>query len=342
MDDGSRNEHNQMRAFFITSILFYIYIIVILSNSLAETVQNTQSVNEKNNISQLSVGMYMIDIVKIDDAGQKITVNFIMTLSWIDKNLAGVLQPGVLTNFENIWIPAVRFVNSLNLVKDPDDYLEIDSNGKFIYKQRYYGDISINQNFADFPFNDQLIDIKFVLILPSSMNSIYGESSTGQTETFTITNWDIQKGLLQKSSGDFDLENYHYWSYQFITTRRTGYYIWKVIFPLILVVFMSWTVFWVDPVHIGPQLTVATTSMLTLIAYHFTLVDRVPNISYLTRLDGFIIIANIFIFLALIEAILTSRLASLNKIDLARKIDLISRITFPSFFVLLIIYVLFL
>jgi len=329
-----------MRTFLNTFILFYIVLFAILSNSLAETVQNTQSVNGKNNISQLSVGMYMIDIVKVEDAGQLITVNFIMTFGWEDKIIAGKVQPGIITNFENIWIPTVRFVNSINLVKDPDDYLEIDSNGKFTYKQRYYGDISINQNFADFPFDDQLIDIKLLLILPSFLKSMHDERSTGQTEALTVTNWDIQKGLLQKSSGDFDLENYHYWSYQFNMTRRTGYYIWKVIFPLILVVFMSWTVFWVDPVHIGAQLAVATTSMLTLIAYHFTLIDHVPHISYLTRLDGFIIIANIFIFLALIEAVLTSRLASMDKIELARKVDLISRITFPTIFVLLIISVL--
>ncbi|MFV2073735.1 MAG: hypothetical protein ACC742_13935, partial [Thermoanaerobaculales bacterium] len=43
-----------------------------------------------------------------------------------------------------------------------------------------------------------------------------------------------------------------------------------------IIVFMSWVVFWIDPRHVGPRISVAVTSMLTLIAYRFLLGQLLP------------------------------------------------------------------
>ena len=41
---------------------------------------------------------------------------------------------------------------------------------------------------------------------------------------------------------------------QYDLKRRSDFYIWKVVVPMLLVVLMSWSVFWIDPVNIGAQL----------------------------------------------------------------------------------------
>ena len=322
--------------------LFLLFCLIIQFPfprcSLAETGTNTESIRENPVISDVYIGLFLFDIYKIDDANQNVSVDFILTLSWSDSSITATQYPGLLSDSKDIWKPRIRFANSINLESDPEDYMEMGPDGKLILKQRYFGDISLNQNFEDFPFDVQEIEIKLLFILPPDINTLADEGSTGQRELLTILDWDIGKGNLERSSGDFDEANFHYWSYSLSAKRQTGYYIWKVIFPLLLVVFMSWTVFWVDPVHIGAQLTVATTSMLTLIAYHFTLVDRIPNISYLTQLDVIIILANTFIFLALIEAIVTARLASLEKIEVARRIDNFSKLIFPGILLIILVY----
>ena len=66
---------------------------------------------------------------------------------------------------------------------------------------------------------------------------------------------------------------YSSYAFEFTASRNVQHYIWKVILPLILIVAMSWTVFWIAATEVGPQLGVATTSMLTLIAYRFA-IDR--------------------------------------------------------------------
>ena len=89
----------------------------------------------------------------------------------------------------------------------------------------------------------------------------------------------------------------------FTAQRRAEYFIVKVIIPLVLIVMMSWVVFWIDPKEAGSQIGVSMTAMLTLIAYRFAVGTSLPKVSYLTRLDYFILTATILVFASLIEAI---------------------------------------
>jgi cadmium resistance protein CadD (predicted permease) len=107
--------------------------------------------------------------------------------------------------------------------------------------------------------------------------------------------------------------------------------------PLIIVVFMSWTVFWIDPVKIEAQLAVAATAMLTVIAYQFTLSNMLPKISYFTQLDYFVVGSNVLVFLALIEAVISSAIAREKGEKLARKFDQYSRYIFPLFYIIVLL-----
>jgi hypothetical protein len=111
--------------------------------------------------------------------------------------------------------------------------------------------------------------------------------------------------------------------------RPTRHYIFKVITPLVVILLMSFSVFWIDPVHVGPQIGLAAASLLTMIAYRFMLGNLVPKVSYLTRLDGFILGATIFVFVALVEALASAQLVQRDRLDLARRLDCRCRIIAP-------------
>src|SRR4051812_36284102 len=61
----------------------------------------------------------------------------------------------------------------------------------------------------------------------------------------------------------------------------------KSFLPLVLIVMMSWAVFWIDPNTSNSQISIAVTSMLTLIAYRFAVDGQLPRLPYMTRLDTF-------------------------------------------------------
>ena len=104
------------------------------------------------------------------------------------------------------------------------------------------------------------------------------------------------------------------------------------------IVMMSWIVFWLTPSESGTQISVAITTVLTLIAYRFTIGNELPHISYLTRMDIFLMGSTILVFAALLEAALTSRLMKAGNRNLTIKMDLWSRIIFPLSFTGLIIF----
>jgi hypothetical protein len=103
-------------------------------------------------------------------------------------------------------------------------------------------------------------------------------------------------------------------------------------FPLFLIVGMSWAVFWIDSSNIGPQIGTATASMLTLFAYRFALGGLIPKVSYFTRMDSFITASTLLVFLALLVAILTGKLATGEHGELAQRIDVVCRTLFPGSF----------
>jgi len=105
-----------------------------------------------------------------------------------------------------------------------------------------------------------------------------------------------------------------------------------------MIVMMSWVVFWIDPKAAGTQISVSMTSMLTLIAYRFAVGADLPKVSYLTRLDGFILLSTILVFTSLVEVLLTSTLAQGDSLAMARRIDLWARLIFPVAFTLLSLY----
>lgn len=114
-----------------------------------------------------------------------------------------------------------------------------------------------------------------------------------------------------------------------------SYYIGKVIIPLVLIVAMSWIVFWLDPKETGTSISVGITAMLTLIAYRFAVGTDLPKVEYMTRLDLFILGSSILVFASLIQVVVTSSLAKSNRLFEARKIDVWCRGLFPVVFVLI-------
>ena len=99
--------------------------------------------------------------------------------------------------------------------------------------------------------------------------------------------------------------------------------------PLLLIVAMSWIVFWIDPSESGTQVSVAITSMLTLIAYRFAVSSDLPKVSYLTRLDDFIMFSTLLVFVTLIEVVFTTIMAKTGQIEKARVVDRWARWVFP-------------
>jgi hypothetical protein len=130
-------------------------------------------------------------------------------------------------------------------------------------------------------------------------------------------------------------------AFEFIARRYFPYYLWQVIVPLAVIVGMSWAAFWIDPSQTRAQIGLAGSAILSLIAYRFVLANLLPRLPYMTRMDYLTLGGTLLVFLALVEVIVTSTLAHKNRNKAARGIDRVSRLAFPTVFVLLFVWSMF-
>ena len=297
----------------------------------------------------VKVGVWLIDIDSIDSAAQSFGANVFLRLRWKDQRLAHKESSLQTYNLDDVWSPGLQIVNEVGRVqKTLPEIVQVENDGTVVYKQRYVGGFSQPLQLHDFPFDEQRFRLHFI-----------GTSAVGQAIEFTQDDKLIAAGMTQAagisevtSLPDWDVKSYATgplpyvltselqvsgYAFDFIAKRDSRYYIYKVIMPLVLIVLMSWGVFWINPKEAGTQISISTASMLTLIAYRFMVDHLVPKVSYMTRLDEFILGSTFLVFFCLLQVILTSSLMYQGKEALALKTDLLSRFVFPVLFVIVVI-----
>ncbi|KAH9363377.1 hypothetical protein HPB48_006483 [Haemaphysalis longicornis] len=156
----------------------------------------------------------------------------------------------------------------------------------------------------------------------------------------------------------------------FTLKRRLGYYMFHTYIPTCLIVIMSWISFWIKPEAVPARVTLCVTSLLTLSTQHAQSQKSLPPVSYIKAIDIFMSSCTVFVFASLMEYALVnilmgeaetddgSRRRSIRAVETsgmpngtkppkppetiacecrqrAMLVDKISRVVFPTSFVLL-------
>ena len=79
-----------------------------------------------------------------------------------------------------------------------------------------------------------------------------------------------------------------------IVDRKSGYYIFKIIVPIILILMICWSSVWINPREIESRLTITIVCLLSLIAYNFVIDADMPKLEYLTIMDYIILISYVY------------------------------------------------
>lgn len=290
------------------------------------------------------VTMGLLDIDEIDSAKQNFTVNLFVSARWHDPAQAHEGPGDRVRPLSQVWSPEMLFVNQQKIWPTLPDVVSITPEGEVDFVQRIWGPFSQPLDMREFPFDTQDFEMRVattqfrpsqVVFLPDP------ETESGLAPEFSLPDWEILSWELdfspynprgsRKGSASFAMILH--------AQRYASHYMAKIILPLILIVAMSWIVFWVDPGESGTQIGVATTSMLTLIAYRFMVGGMMPPVPYLTRMDHFILGSTLLVFAALVQAVVTSILAhNPDRLKFARWMDRVCRVIFPAGFAALLLF----
>jgi hypothetical protein len=277
----------------------------------------------------------ILDVDSIDSAHQNFSANVVLRLGWKDPRLARNGGEGnAIYDLQEVWHPRVRVVNQQKAWQTFPEQVEVSPDGDVVYRQRLWGTFAQPLRLHRFPFDEHTFQIQLVATgyQPHEVNLVDDDRYVSSiVSNLSLADWTVQdwKSVTTPYSPAPGYPAYTSYTFSFQAKRLIGYYLFKVILPLGLIVMMSWIVFWIDPKESGIQISVSITSMLTLIAYRFMVGTMLPRVSYLTRLDYFILASTLLVFTSLLEVITTYTLARSDRLTLARSIDRWSRLAFP-------------
>jgi hypothetical protein len=236
----------------------------------------------------------------------------------------------------DVWTPRLVTVNQQAAWSAFPEYVEIQPDGEVIYRQKVWARFSQPLDLRNFPFDRQSLDVhvasaglleKEVKFVPYQ---VPGEES-GTAEQFSLPDFDVLSWeAVPVPYPPGDENGVAGFRMRIEVQRQAVYFLIKVILPLCLIVIISWAPRWIDPEQIGTNIGVSTTAFLTLVAYLFATNVLLPRVSYVTRLDRFILLSTIMVFVCLLQTVVNIVLVGKKKTSLAARIDFWSRMIYPA------------
>lgn len=210
-------------------------------------------------------------------------------------------------------------------------------------------EIKNNFNLRAFPFDKQKIDIhlyneKFTDDFRARISSQTMQKALKFKNENSIQGWDIdyvnlKYKFLQNPFKDVDMHDGI--SLEIEISRKQGYYIFKIILPILLILSLCWLSVWLPPKEIQSRLTVTIVCLLSLIAYNFVIDADIPKLEYLTIMDYIILISYIYAAIPCLLAVVSYNLICNNKDELCYKYEgLEKRYGLLSYIVIIIFIIL--
>ena len=312
-----------------------LLVIYLLGLAL---IGNLQAAEPAPGTRDVEVKMVLLDVDEVDNVRQSFTANLVVVARWQDQSLAHEGPDSISRPMADIWYPSFQILNQQKLVATFPKAVEISPDGTVTYRQRYWGTFSQPLELDSFPFDKQRLtvilasvgfDMQSVRLVPAATSGISTQLSIPDWD---VTGWDFVSSSLPMEEEGFQVQGM---VFSLDVKRDTNYFKWKVILPLVLIVMMSWMVFWIDPSLVASQISVSVTAMLTMIAYRFALAGLIPRLPFLTTLDLFVLVSTLAVFISMLEVLFTAHLATHDQLKKARLIDRHARWVLPLIYVFL-------
>jgi len=296
--------------------------------------------NPSGEATLITIGIYIFDIDEIDDAKQRFSVDMFTTIAWHDPRLAlpeneraGLSRSLPL---DEIWSPRGLVVNDRGLRRQLPRIANVDDLGNVLLRQRSSGELAVPLELREFPFDKQRLPIDFVSYQnsPDEVRFLVNTDIRGDAGSFSAAGWRMR--IIEPEYGEFTVPAVGVvrprMTYYIEAQRKAQYYMLTMFLPMSLIVFMSWTAFWLQPDIVPARIGISTASIFSLLALGFSIRLSLPAVSYVTRADLFVIGCTLLVFMALGVAVVGSRWANSNRMEQALRLNAIARWVYVGLF----------
>ena len=281
---------------------------------------------------KVEVSVELLEVSQIADHDEKFDIEFYLYLVWNDPRLAfDAEKEGAekrVVPIDKIWTPQPQLMDDLSVDVQNSNAAHVRPDGTVLFRQYYRGTVSSNFDLHDFPFDRHRLEVNIEATGGEIGDVVYttGEHTTRQDARLLPHGWRLQgisSSVAEKRYARLD-ETYSRFVYDVDVERDPHYYWWAIVLPLLPIVFTSWSVFWMDPKEFSSQVGVGITAMLTVVAYRITIDSSLPPLTYMTRMDYFLLLCQSFVFAAFLMSVVVHVCYTLDTgemIELAHRIN---------------------
>ena len=245
------------------------------------------------------------------------------------------------TKFSGYYLIYPSLVGTWDFITEDSLSIQYKSVGEYKFKNKF--------NFKSFPFDKQEIRVFLYQSryglgeFQASVSDWTKRELLALEEENPITGWDIVGNKLLYTTIKGPNDTFYQDGVELVLEieRKSGYYIFKIILPIILILVVCWSAVWIHPKEIESRLTITIVCLLSLIAYNFVIDSDMPKLEYLTIMDYIILISYFYATIPNFLSIAQYQYLINNKKNLCNKYgDLGKRYGFMSYISILIIIIL--
>ena len=261
---------------------------------------------------KVKLGLFVTNLVEVDEVKEKFHISGYLTMTWKDPRLAFTGNaPGEQREYtpSDIWIPKIFIINAAEQRQKFSINIRGDADGTIHYVELFQAELTTSYYLEAFPFDSESLEIYIQPFLDErgTVSLSYDRSMSGvATEQFVeLAQWQI-KGLsaieVEAPIGETG-QNIYELEVDLQVQRRYRYYLWKIFFPLLAMVAIAYSAFWIRITDYYTQISITLTAILTEIAFLFAISSSLPKVPYLTFIDAFFLLSFVFSCSSMIELI---------------------------------------
>ena len=292
-------------------------VVQILFSTRAEAQQASSSSVEPSQVArrylppsdgpvEVRAAFHIHSVNEIDDEAETFEFTGVLVLTWhdprqaFDPERAGV--PEILyhgayqfNELDPAWYPQVVLANVSGLYEKTAVLLRIAPDGTCTLIEKVNAVAEASFNLRKYPFDAQRLEAVFEIIgFDTDEVVLHAEpvADPQGKELPRIPQWTVT-GLsisAQDIGALYAAKNGTTSAFTITVdvTRKPLFVLRMVVGPLMLIVMLSWSVFWMDQSALGDRMSVSFVGVLTAVAYQVVIGDILPHISYMTLVNGFL------------------------------------------------------
>ena len=287
------------------------------------------------------------DINEIDDEAETFEFSGVLELTWRDERQAfDPAEAGVdekvyqgTYQFNEIspgWFPQVVLVNESGFFEKHGVILRVRPDGASALVETVNAVAEADLNLRRYPFDRHRLSAIFEVlgvdnsqvVLEAGPEPVIPPDRSLHTPQWALTG--ISTSTRDRQASYAGREGVASAFVVSVDVERESFFVVRlVVIPLVLIVMLSWSVFWMERSLLADRISVSFIGILTAVAYQIVVSEIQPHISYMTLMHGFLNLSLLIMCAAVVINLVVGALDRQGKAAAGDRVDHQCRWMFP-------------